>query len=83
MYWITQDSSSGSDIHYLAKIMNDGSILQVVVVVSVMAAEYAAVTLTPVTTCTIEPSFVILAKYWISLPDDGSCVIRNMLEQLF
>jgi hypothetical protein len=23
---------------------------------------------------------VILAKHWIRLPDDGPCVIRNMLE---
>jgi hypothetical protein len=52
-------------------------------VVSVMAA-YAAITLpTSVIPCTIEPLPVILAKYWTSLPEDGSYVIRNMLEQFF
>jgi len=25
---------------------------------------------------------VILAKHWLQLPDDGSCVNRNMLERL-
>ena len=33
-----------------------------------------------VLTDTIEPFFVILAKYCTRLPDDGSSVIRNMLE---
>jgi hypothetical protein len=47
-------------------------------------SEYATITLaTHVTTCTIEPLSVILVKYWIWLPDDGFCVIRNMVEQFF
>ena len=25
---------------------------------------------------------VILARHWLWIPDDGSCVNRNMLEQL-
>jgi len=29
---------------------------------------------------TIEPLYVISIKYILSLPDDGSYVIRNMLE---
>jgi hypothetical protein len=29
---------------------------------------------------TFEPFYVISIKYGLSLPDDGSCVIRNMLE---
>jgi hypothetical protein len=79
-----QDPSSESDIQYLAKIPNNGSIVQVFTDVVCVMAAYAAITLkTSVTTCTIEPLSVILAKYWISLPDDGSCMIQNMLEQLF
>jgi hypothetical protein len=36
---MTQDPSSGSDIQYLAKIINNGSIVQVITgIVSVMAA---------------------------------------------
>ena len=34
-----------------------------------------------VSTDTIEPFFVILAKYCTRFPDDGSFVIRNMSEQ--
>jgi len=30
---------------------------------------------------TFEPLYVISVKYRLSLPDDGSYVIRNMLEQ--
>ena len=33
-----------------------------------------------VDTDTIQPFFVILAKYCTRLPDNGSCVIRNMSE---
>jgi hypothetical protein len=66
MLRVTQDPSSGSDIQYVAKITDNGSIVQVVSdVVSVMAA-YATITLAVhVTTCTIEPLSVILVKYWI------------------
>jgi hypothetical protein len=40
MFWIMQDPSSGSDIQYLAKITNIGSIVQVITeFVSVMAAQ--------------------------------------------
>jgi hypothetical protein len=31
-------------------------------------------------TCPIKPLSVILVKYSLTLPDDGPCVIRNMLE---
>jgi hypothetical protein len=31
---------------------------------------------------TTEPLYVILIKYKLSLPDDGSYVIRNMLEYI-
>jgi hypothetical protein len=30
-------------------------------------------------TCTIEPLFVILAKYWISLGDRGGCAANRMV----
>jgi hypothetical protein len=29
----------------------------------------------------IEPSVLILAKYWLWFPDDGFIVNRNMLQQ--
>jgi hypothetical protein len=32
---------------------------------------------------TTEPLYVISIKYRLSLPDDGSCVIRNTLEYFF
>jgi hypothetical protein len=32
------------------------------------------------TASTVEPLRVVLIKYESVLPDDGSCVIRNMLE---
>jgi hypothetical protein len=72
MFRITQNPSSGRDIQYLTKITNNGSIVLVVA----CAVQY-------VTTSAIEPLFAILVKYWISLRGDGSCVIRNMLEQFF
>jgi len=42
----------------------------------------AACCQTPIThkISTYEPSFVISIKYWLSLHDDGSYVILNMLE---
>jgi len=48
-------------------------------------AAYAAITLTA--SCTVRAlrihftKCVILAKYWLWLPDDGFLVNRNMLEQ--
>jgi hypothetical protein len=65
MFQITQDPSSGSDKLYLTKITDNGSIMLGCV---------------HTTTCTIEPLSVILVKYILTLPDDASCVIRNMLE---
>ena len=106
MFRITQDPSSGSLVHCLAKNYKNDSIVSVDMDKGdVMAAysnplclcvvpsytvnythaqrgsEYAAITPTlSMSTDTIEPFFVILAKYCTSLPDDGSCVIRNTLE---
>jgi hypothetical protein len=63
----------------------------VIDVVSVMAA-YAPITLTTSICCHntvninnnmhIGTRYVILAKPWMRLPDDGFYVNRNMLEQL-
>jgi len=67
MFRITRDPSSGSFIQSLAKIT--------VMVLSYPLTDYVHVnghdrTIT-----------VILAKHCIKLPDDGSLVIRNMLQQ--
>jgi len=44
--------------------------------------KYAAITpTTSISTDTEKTITVILAKHCIELPDDGSFVIRNMLEQ--
>ena len=67
MFRITEDSSSESLVQCLAKITKNGSIVFVDVdVVGVMAA-YAAIT--PTT-----------SKYCKRFPDDGSTVVRNMLQ---
>jgi hypothetical protein len=56
MFRFTQETSSGSQSQFLAKITgidkHSGTIA------------------------------VILAKHWLWLPDGGSCVNRNMLEQI-
>ena len=44
--------------------------------------KYAAITpTTSISTDETEPLLLILAKHYIELPDDGSLVIRNILEQ--
>ena len=68
MFRITRDPSSVSLIQCLVKINSTVSTVSVGMdVVGVMAA-YLPVT-------------VILAKHCIRLPDDGSFVIRNILER--
>jgi hypothetical protein len=76
MFRITQGPSSGSYIQYLTKITDNGSIVQVCYV---RCQCYSGMC----RTCTTEPLSVILVEYWILCPDDGFCVIRNMLEQFF
>jgi hypothetical protein len=49
MFLITQHPSSGSDVQYLAKIADIGSIVQVTSVVSIMATYVAIKLTTPVT----------------------------------
>jgi len=50
--------------------------------VSVMAAYCRHDTNTVCTNMNSRTRFVILAKYWSWLPDDGSYVNRSMLERL-
>jgi hypothetical protein len=85
MFQFTKKPSSGSHSQYLTKIT---SLVQCgyrrrTDVVSVMTAYYAPITLTT----SVRRLYrhwtkpVFLAKYWLSLPDDGFLVNRNMLEQ--
>ena len=68
MFRITRDPSSVSLIQCLAKINSNVCTVSVGMDVDGVMAAYLPVT-------------VILAKHCITLPDDGSLVIRNMLEQ--
>jgi len=43
---------------------------------------YHAAQGTHISTSTVEPCLQILARHWLRLPDDGSCVNRNMSEQI-
>ena len=87
MFQITRDPSSGSFLQCLAKNYSNGSILSV----DMDSRLYSTHTHHGQICChntdyvhinghdrTIT---VILAKHCIKLPDDGSLVIRNMLEQ--
>jgi len=70
MFRITEDTSSGRLVQCFAKNYKNDSIVSVDMdVVGVMAA-YAAITPTTSMYCT-------------RLPDDGSSVIRNMLEHFY
>ena len=74
MFRFTQEPSWGSQSQWLAKITG----MIPLCVASVMAA-YATTTLAR-HSGTIP---VILASHWLWLPDDGSCVKRNISEQIF
>jgi len=79
MFWIKIDPSSGSFILCLAKNYSNGSIVSVDMdVVVVMVAHLPVVRV-----CTVYRKVYTgtLDKHCIKLPDDGSLVIRNMLEQ--
>ena len=74
MFRFTQEPSSGSHNRRLAKIT---SLVQLCM--SVQCRHNAD------NACTDTHSWirlVILAKRWLWLPDDGSCVNRNMLKRL-
>jgi len=93
MFRITEDPSSGSLVQCLAKNYKNDSIVSVDMdKVGVMAA-YCNPMCVCVCVCVCchntdlvhvnghnRMILVILAKYSIRLPDDGSSVIRNMLE---
>ena len=81
MFRITEDASSGRLVQCLAKNYKNDSIVSVDMdKVGVMAA-YSAITPTlSMSTDTMEPFLQFLAKHCTRLPDDGSSVIRNMLE---
>ena len=70
MFRFTRKPSSGSHSQYLAKITHlvQCGYMEVVQTLSVLW-------LHSITEC------VILAEYWLWLPDDGFLVNRNMLEQ--
>ena len=76
MFRITQDPSSGSDNLYLTEITYNGSNVLIMCVVGIWRHIITHII------STFEPLYVISVKYRLSLPDDGSCVIRNMLEFL-
>jgi hypothetical protein len=86
MFRIMQDPSSGSIDWYLIKTTHNGSTVLVVCAVGLwrhiqdLWCVCALQTPTAHTTSTVEPLRVVLIKYQSILPDDGSCVIRNMLE---
>ena len=91
MFWFTRKPSSGNHSQYLAKItllVKSGYVQLVQDVVSVMAAYcdlWGVCTVHCVRVYCIQYTVtcVILAKYWLWLPDHGFLVNRNMLEQFY
>jgi len=84
MFRFTRKPSSGSHSQYLAKITHlfqSGYVELVLDVVSDMAAYCDLWGVCAVHTYPLWTKCVILAKYWLWLPDDGFLVNRNMLEQ--
>jgi len=87
MFRFTRKPSSGSNSQYLAKITHYTQYtLTQCTVHTPHRSQYAAITLT--TSCTscaypLLTKCVILAKYWLWLPDDGFLVNRNMLERFY
>ena len=81
MFRITYDPSSGSDNLYLIEITYNVS--NVVCVYVAHTHHRSRICRQTPNTCTIrtfEPLYVISVNYRLSLLDDGSYVIRNMLE---
>ena len=91
MFRITEDPSSGNLVQCLAKNYKNGSIVSVgTVILSRCACVYTHAQ--GVRICCHNTDHVhvnghgrtitvILAKHSVKLPDDGSSVIRDMLEQ--
>jgi len=71
MFRITEDTLSGSLLQCLAEIIKMVQSCSLTWMWSVLWQQYAAITPT---------IYVIFAKHCTRLPDDGSSVIRNMLE---
>ena len=86
MFRFTRKPSSGSHSQYLAKITHlVKNTLTQCTAHTPHRSQYATITLTTSCTSSTYPLLtecVILAKYWLWLPDDGFLVNRNMLEQL-
>jgi hypothetical protein len=83
MFRITQDPSSGSIDPRLIKTTCNGSNSACFVRCRCFAAYSGPVVCVRAathTTSIVEQLRVVLIKYESILPDDGSCVIRNMLE---
>jgi hypothetical protein len=82
MFRITQDPSSGSTDSYLIKTTRSGSTVLVLCAVGVWRhiQDLWCVRAAADTTSTVEQLRIVLMKYESILPDDGSCVIRNVLE---
>jgi ABC-type transport system involved in cytochrome c biogenesis permease component len=72
MFCITQDPSPGSVKLCMLHPVQHTHILQVRICRQTLT--------THTTTCMIEQLSVILVKYSLTLPGDGSRVIQNMLE---
>ena len=87
MFRFTRKPSSGSHRQYVAKtthLVQCGYIEFVQDVVSFMAAYYDLWGVCAVHCVGVySTKCVILAKYWLWLPDDGFLVNRNMLEQFY
>jgi len=90
MFRFTMKPSSGSHSKYSAKITHSvqGAYMEVMYTHTVHSTHASQVILcshnTDVCTTSMYSHWtecVILAKYWLWLPDDGFIVNRNMLEQ--
>ena len=78
MFRITADPSPGSDNLHLTEITYNGSNILFMCVVGVW--RYILDLWCVCVRCVGLRTTVISVKYRLSLPDDGSYVIRNMLE---
>jgi len=94
MFWFTQEPSSGSYHQCLAKTLakhwlwfrDDGSCVshsqRSAKITSLVQLCMSIQTLYLCIDMHISTRFVILAKHWLCIHDDGSCVKWNMLERL-
>jgi len=78
VFWFTQEPSSGSYNQCLAKIT---SLVQLRMLIQKLSVLWRHI-LTVIKWSWCWTRLVILAKRWLQLPDNGSWVSWNMLEQL-